>query len=391
MNNLSWSIVHKLLTTRPDLLASVSRATFRRKVSARLDYWVGQGKSFRPPYQLDIKITNRCDLRCSMCAQWGESGYNLGKSGAELKAGECSAEDYLRLADEIAAWRPLIYIWGGEPLLFPDIRPVVEGLKARGLVVSMVTNGTTLSSHAEWIVEAGLDLLMVSLDGPAGIHDEVRGLPGAHGKLLKGLAAVRKARSAQGAKGPYIVPLITVNRDNTHVLAETFSICEAEEADFVGVYYSWFNNEEVGRAHTECFQRHFGETPQAWTGYCGGAKDVDVESLLESRRSILERQWGFPYIFIPNLPGEDAVREYYEHPTSLFGFKDCLAPYFMALILPNGDVATCRDYPDYVVGNIKQQPMAEIFNNDRYRRFRKALKEEGLFPVCARCCGLMGY
>jgi radical SAM protein with 4Fe4S-binding SPASM domain len=341
--------------------------------------------------QLDIKITNRCDLRCSMCAQWGESGYNLEKSSAELKAGECDAEDYVRLVEEISAWKPLIYIWGGEPLLYPDIRAVVEALKERGMTVSMVTNGTTLASHAEWIVEAGLDLLMVSLDGPDEVHDRVRGLPGAHRRLLEGMAAVREARAASVESGPYIVPLITINRDNTHVLHETFSICEEQEADFVGIYYSWFNNEEVGSAHAERFQRHFGETPTAWQGYCGGAKEVDVDSLLESRKAIKQRKWSFPFIFIPNLPGEEAIREYYEKPDTLFGFQDCLAPYFMVLILPNGDVATCRDYPDYVVGNIKEQSLSEIFNNGRYRRFRQALKEEGLFPICARCCGLMGY
>ncbi len=264
-------------------------------------------------------------------------------------------------------------------------------MKARDLTVSMVTNGTTLAAHAEWIVACGLDLLMVSLDGPAEIHDKVRGLPGAHARLRAGMEAVREARAANGAGGPYLVPLITINRENTRALPETFSICEEEEADFVGVYYSWFNNEEVGRAHTERFQRSLGETPSAWEGYCGGAKDVDVEGLLESQRAIKARDWRFPYIFIPNLPGEAAVREYYGNPSSLFGFTDCLAPYFMVLILPNGDVATCRDYPDYVVGNIRRQPLSEIFNNGRYRRFRQALKEEGLFPVCARCCGLMGY
>jgi radical SAM protein with 4Fe4S-binding SPASM domain len=326
-----------------------------------------------------------------MCAQWGDSGYNLGKSGAELKAGECSAEDYARLAEEIAAWRPLIYIWGGEPLLFPEIREVVECLKANGLIVSLVTNGTTLAQHADWLVASGLDLLMVSLDGPAEIHDEVRGLPGAFERLMNGMAAVRESRSAKSSSGPYLVPLITINRENTRALPDTFSICEREGADFVAVYYSWFNDEEVGRAHQERFLKTFGELPTAWEGYCGGAKEVDVESLLESRRAIQTRKWAFPYIFIPNLPGEEAVKEYYEDPTSLFGFQDCLAPYFMVLILPNGDVATCRDYPDYVVGNIKEAPLAEIFNNGRYQKFRQSLKEEGLFPVCARCCGLMGY
>jgi radical SAM protein with 4Fe4S-binding SPASM domain len=76
----------------------------------------------------------------------------------------------------------------------------------------------------------------------------------------------------------------------------------------------------------------------------------------------------------------------------MFGYDNCVAPWLIAEVMPNGDVAPCRDYPDYVVGNICEDSIVNIFNNERYRKFRTALKEEGgLFPICARCCGLMGF
>jgi radical SAM protein with 4Fe4S-binding SPASM domain len=59
--------------------------------------------------------------------------------------------------------------------------------------------------------------------------------------------------------------------------------------------------------------------------------------------------------------------------------------------MPNGDVATCRDYPDYVCGNIQDDDLLTIWNNGKYRRFRNSLKQEGLMPICSRCCGLMGW
>jgi radical SAM protein with 4Fe4S-binding SPASM domain len=390
MNNLSPSITRKVLSTSPDVFAAVARAVLRRKGTAKLDYWFGRGRSSSPPMQLDLKITNRCDLRCFMCAQWGDHGYNLGKSAKEIKGGECTADDYARLAAEVAAWKPLIYIWGGEPLLYPHIQPVVEEFKARGLMVSMVTNGTTLAQHADWLVAAGLDLLMVSLDGPPEVHDRVRG-PGACERLRKGLAAVREARAANGGARPYLAPLITINRENTHVLPDTFAICEEEKADFVAVYYSWFTNQAIGEAHQARFQHHFGENPWSWVGWSGGSEGLDVGALMESRRTVDSHRWAFPYIFVPNLPDESSIREYYRDPSQTFGYKRCLAPYYMVLILPNGDVATCRDYPDYVVANIRDHSLAEIFNHERYQRFRRALKEDGLFPICSRCCGLMGY
>ena len=57
----------------------------------------------------------------------------------------------------------------------------------------------------------------------------------------------------------------------------------------------------------------------------------------------------------------------------------------------NGDVSPCRDYHDYVVGNIKDHTLTELWNSERYQAFRRSLTTEGLMPVCSRCCGLMGY
>jgi radical SAM protein with 4Fe4S-binding SPASM domain len=57
----------------------------------------------------------------------------------------------------------------------------------------------------------------------------------------------------------------------------------------------------------------------------------------------------------------------------------------------NGDLSPCRDYHDYVVGNIKTHTITELWNSERYKAFRRSVATEGLMPVCSRCCGLMGY
>jgi radical SAM protein with 4Fe4S-binding SPASM domain len=63
----------------------------------------------------------------------------------------------------------------------------------------------------------------------------------------------------------------------------------------------------------------------------------------------------------------------------------------MAQIAPNGDVVTCRDYPDVVVGNIQTQSLLEAWNGERMLQFRRVLKgHDGVLPICTRCHGLMG-
>ena len=75
----------------------------------------------------------------------------------------------------------------------------------------------------------------------------------------------------------------------------------------------------------------------------------------------------------------------------LFGYGNCIQPWVVTEIMPNGDVATCRDYPDYVCGNVQKDRLLDIWNNDRYRKFRLSLRDDGLMPICSRCCGLMGW
>jgi radical SAM protein with 4Fe4S-binding SPASM domain len=96
-------------------------------------------------------------------------------------------------------------------------------------------------------------------------------------------------------------------------------------------------------------------------------------------------------MFIPNLKITD-IPKYYESPTNMFGYSRCVMPWLATELMPNGDVAFCRDYPDYIIGNITEDSIVNIFNNERAQKFRQLLKDEdGLFPICARCCGLMGW
>jgi radical SAM protein with 4Fe4S-binding SPASM domain len=136
-------------------------------------------------------------------------------------------------------------------------------------------------------------------------------------------------------------------------------------------------------------QERFGVTPESWKGYLF-FRGLDAPRLQAEVQSIKSRKWPFPVLFIPDLANAD-IPAYYEDPRKLFGYGRCIQPWIVTEIMPNGDVATCRDYPDYVCGNIQRDRLLDIWNNDKYRAFRKSLRDDGLMPICARCCGLMGW
>ena len=76
----------------------------------------------------------------------------------------------------------------------------------------------------------------------------------------------------------------------------------------------------------------------------------------------------------------------------MFGFDKCITPFLEVNIMPNGDVVTCRDYIDVKAGNISEDKLLDIWNNEKFVKFRKLLiDKKGLLPQCTRCCGLMGF
>ena len=85
------------------------------------------------------------------------------------------------------------------------------------------------------------------------------------------------------------------------------------------------------------------------------------------------------------------LQTYYTDHAALFGFDQCISIYQTVEIDSNGHMTPCRDYRDYIVGNIKEHTISELWNSEAYRNFRQSLAAKGLMPVCSRCCGLMGY
>jgi radical SAM protein with 4Fe4S-binding SPASM domain len=124
-----------------------------------------------------------------------------------------------------------------------------------------------------------------------------------------------------------------------------------------------------------------------WTPDDYGLLDRQLRTLAgRSRRASAP-----PVTILPPIAGEDNLRAYYTDHEVRFGFDQCISTFQVVEVNSNGDVSPCRDYHDYVVGNVKESTLSQLWNAGPYRRFRRSLAEDGLMPACSRCCGLMGY
>jgi radical SAM protein with 4Fe4S-binding SPASM domain len=265
-------------------------------------------------------------------------------------------------------------------------------VKQKGLTVQIVTNGVGLEKNAEAIVENGWDMLCVSLDGPKEIHDECRGVQGAFDTAVKGILKIQKLKEEKKKIKPAFFIITTISKNNESVLTDTVEQAEKLNPDGMVIYYSWFTREWIGQNHTKMANELLGVTPFAWKGYVRDTTDLDTDEIVEQIQKIKSGKFKMPIMLVPELKPEE-IQKYYHEPENFLGYRKCVAPWFQLDIMPNGDTVTCRDFPDFVTGNIKESSILDIYNGEKHRAFRRALRscKNGVFPICSRCCGLMGY
>ena len=349
--------------------------------------------------QVSFRITDLCNLRCITCGQWGRGGFLHGKSLKDLKQAEVAPDRYVEvLADLVKnGHRPLVYLWGGEPMLYEGSLQVIEEATALGLPVSIATNSTRVASFADRFVRAPLFLLQISIDGHcAELHNRVRPAVGGGDNFADielALAAVRDARKARGKDLPLIASLTVISKENFHHLSDIYETFR-NRVDLFVFYLSWWIDDERASAHDRDFSGRFGFSPKLHRGWIADWKPDDFNALDRQLRGLVarSRSWSSPPVaLIPGITGVDNLKAYYTRHECSFGFDRCISIYQAVEVDSNGDVSPCRDYHDYVVGNIKDTTLTELWNAPAYRKFRHSLSSCGLMPVCSRCCGLMGY
>lgn len=399
---IAQSAVLKLLPrflSRPRIAARLAQLQIEKWVFNRVHPSYRDGWAHRIR-QLSFRITDLCNLRCTTCGQWGEGGYLRGKNLKDLKQKEVDPARYREVLDDLVrhGHEPLVYIWGGEPMLYAGTVGLIEKAASLGLGASMVSNGSFIAPVAQRLVDAPLFLLQISIDGHcAEIHNALRpsaaGMGDNFAAVESALAAVNESRRGKGRRLPLIASLTVISQANHRHLTDIYEAFQ-NRVDLFVFYLSWWIDPASASAHDLDFQRRFGFTPRLHWGWAGTWKPGDYAALqrqLDTLRHRASTPGTPPVIFIPDISGEEALKAYYTDHGCRFGFDQCVSIYQAVEVDSNGDLSPCRDYHDYVVGNIQEATITELWNSPAYRKFRQSLSREGLMPVCSRCCGLMGY
>ncbi|MGW4731866.1 radical SAM protein [Streptomyces shenzhenensis] len=118
--------------------------------------------------QLRVSFTPRCNIACFFCHNEGDVPPPLTRVDRtqQPRPRVFGPDDYLNAIGAVMqAGLKRVYFTGGEPLVSPLARPVLERLPEQGPDASytLITNGTRVRTHQAWLSRTRLDKIKVSL------------------------------------------------------------------------------------------------------------------------------------------------------------------------------------------------------------------------------------
>ena len=137
--------------------------------------------------KLRISLTEVCNMACTYCV--------TSLSDHKRAPDELSADEMLSLVRMLKEHAGIVKVrlTGGEPLLYPNLIPVVSGIREMGISsIGLTTNGQLLARKAKALVEAGLKNVNLSLDSLDPENFKRMGRVGKLRKTLEGVEACLK-------------------------------------------------------------------------------------------------------------------------------------------------------------------------------------------------------
>lgn len=307
-----------------------------------------------------LHVHEHCNCRCLMCDIWQRT------DGKEL-----DLADLARHRDSLVRLGVReVVLTGGEALLHRSFEHLCSLLHDCGVRVGLLTTGLLLAKRAE-VVAHGVDEIIVSIDGPEEIHDQVRRVKGAFRLIGSGIEEVRRRKP-----GMPINARSTVQKANHNVLRKTVAGVKSLFFDSVSFLATDLTSQAFNRDLVWPIQR---QNEIALSRDEVTALENEVESLIVENADDLRVR----YVVESPAKLRRIVRRFKEHLGDLEPIApNCNAPWVSAVVEVDGTVRPCFFHPP--IGNLKGNSLEDVVNSEEARRFRTSLDVESN-AIC-RCC-----
>lgn len=303
------------------------------------------------PETVHLDITNVCNLDCVTC--WNYAPGLVRPKSIDWKRQRMDEAVFARVLGEIAASgaERIILSGGGEPFTHPAIYDFIAAVKARGLRLTLISNGTLIDF--ERLAALAPDQMLLNLAAGSAAtyvayHPNQR--PATFDKLLAGVERLR------GITAVNLVQVI--NALNAHELPAMIEL--------------------AARLGARCSFK-VGDVPRGTERF---ALDAAMRSALLDSGVPLARQRARQLdvkhnldAFIAQLAAQGAQAP--RNPLV------CFAGYLYSRVFVDGRVFFCCEHIE--VGHVDDAPFDELWLAPRYQAMRDRLHDGRRFAGCARC------
>lgn len=340
----------------------------RRRLPEGLEWWVNQRDSAiillpRMPdlRKLYLEPTTVCNLACRTCIRnvWEDPRAHM-----EL-------ETFHRLVEQTKEFPKLqrvVFSGLGEPLTHPHILEMVRQVRARGLAVTIGSNGLLLDkAMSRELVELGVDRLVVSLDGVT--PETYAGVRGAMiSTVLDNIRGLNEAKHELGSLTPALGIEFVALRSNIAELPDLTGL-----ASRLGAARVLVSNV---LAYTDDMREEilYGYAPRP--PFNSGSWPVKADAWV---------MWGI--LDLPRMHwGAEQRCRFVQDRATVVGWDGSVAPCYA--LSHNYSYLTVdgrrKQVTRYSLGNVTQQSLLETWTSEEYCRFRNEVRDFH-FPSCPDC------
>ena len=299
------------------------------------------------PRRVLLELTNRCDLRCIMCAR------TLSKfTPTTVQLSILNKIDaFLRHAEEVT-----LFGWG-EPTVNPNFTKFVERLSSYpNLRKYVLTNGTSLNIIKDIIAQYGLDILAVSLDGAtANTNDSIR-RGSSFDYIIRNLVEIGELQHC-GTKIPYMNFVFVAMKRNIHELPEMVKLAHS------------INIPEVKCVYLTAFTKGL-EKQTMWheRELCRKYFEIAKETAKKLNISLK-----LPHYILEDPAGDLPHKPCYVPWRDLFiGSDECIRPCQSSSLV----LANINDYDN----------VYELWNSENFQKMRATVNDETKMPDSCKFC-----
>lgn len=352
-------------------------------IARKLNQTLYPGHLFYSPDWLVLGVNNVCNLHCKMCdVGTGTTDTNFAQNLVGTRPLHMPMELMTTILQQAARHYPRVKIGYAftEPLVYIHLEESLQLANRLGLYTSMTTNALTLPQKAAAICEAGLNELLVSLDGVQDMHNFIRGNKNSFQKAVEGIEKVFAQK-----QHPAVSVFCVITEWNISGLYDFLTYINRLPIKQVGFMHTSFVPQELADVHNALYGQIYPATQSNIAETQIQATDIDT--LWKQIKLIRSGQWNFPVTFSPEIDSPERLRDYYQNPAVPFG-TTCHDAFRNLMIKSNGDVIPAHGRCYTVdLGNLYEQSLPDIWNSSAAGRFRSTLqKAGGLLPACSRCC-----